>query len=241
MLAFQICRLPLSGRSLPGLCAGLCLALFCAFAPTAQAGAPEQPTHGVAMHGVPLLPPDFAHFPYAEPGREEGGPPQDRTARHLRQPQSLQSEGGLDGAGSRGQRVSDADDALAGRALHLLPAHRQIAGARRRPHAARLSSRPARAFLGWREAHRGRRALQLRSLESEGPPAAAHRLRARQIHRGARRLHGALRSQRREGSGIAADPRADAGAAETCDRRRALPGRDPGARRSAPAPTRSRR
>ncbi|MFY9658476.1 MAG: ABC transporter substrate-binding protein, partial [Methylocystis sp.] len=72
MLAFQIRRLPLSGRSLQGLCAGLCLALFAAFLSTAQAGAPE-PTHGVAMHGVPLLPPDFAHFPYADPDAKKGG------------------------------------------------------------------------------------------------------------------------------------------------------------------------
>jgi len=73
MLAFQIRRLPLSGRFLRGLCAGLCLALFSGFLSPAQAGAPEQPTHGVAMHGVPLLPPDFTHFPYADPDAKKGG------------------------------------------------------------------------------------------------------------------------------------------------------------------------
>jgi peptide/nickel transport system substrate-binding protein len=29
--------------------------------------------HGMAMHGAPLLPPDFSHFPYVNPGAPKGG------------------------------------------------------------------------------------------------------------------------------------------------------------------------
>jgi peptide/nickel transport system substrate-binding protein len=38
-------------------------------------GAPasSEPVHGIAMHGAPALPPDFAHFPYADPGAPKGG------------------------------------------------------------------------------------------------------------------------------------------------------------------------
>ena len=73
MLALTSCRLPLSGRYLRDLRAGLCLALCFAFMPFASARAQEEPTHGVAMHGAPLLPPDFDHFPYAEPRARKGG------------------------------------------------------------------------------------------------------------------------------------------------------------------------
>ncbi|MCS6779479.1 MAG: extracellular solute-binding protein [Geminicoccaceae bacterium] len=39
------------------------------------AGAAEEvgPVHGVAMHGSPALPPDFAHLPYADPNAPKGG------------------------------------------------------------------------------------------------------------------------------------------------------------------------
>ncbi len=33
----------------------------------------QEPTHGVAMHGAPALPPDFDHFPYANPAAKKGG------------------------------------------------------------------------------------------------------------------------------------------------------------------------
>ncbi|MCC3245501.1 extracellular solute-binding protein [Methylocystis sp. WRRC1] len=39
---------------------------------SAPASAAE-PTHGLAMHGAPALPPDFDHFPYAEPQAKKGG------------------------------------------------------------------------------------------------------------------------------------------------------------------------
>ncbi|GAB4354727.1 MAG: extracellular solute-binding protein [Oricola sp.] len=32
-----------------------------------------QPMHGIAMHGEPALPPDFTHFPYANPDAPKGG------------------------------------------------------------------------------------------------------------------------------------------------------------------------
>ncbi|KAA2236975.1 extracellular solute-binding protein [Salinarimonas soli] len=38
--------------------------------PPAAAG---QPTHGLAMHGEPALPPGFSHFPYADPEAPKGG------------------------------------------------------------------------------------------------------------------------------------------------------------------------
>src|SRR5271163_1334511 len=31
------------------------------------------PTHGIAMHGEPALPPDFTHLPYANPNAPKGG------------------------------------------------------------------------------------------------------------------------------------------------------------------------
>ncbi|WP_420962398.1 extracellular solute-binding protein [Brucella sp. IR073] len=37
--------------------------------PPAQA----EPTHGIAMHGEPDLPPDYTHFPYADPDAPKGG------------------------------------------------------------------------------------------------------------------------------------------------------------------------
>ncbi len=39
------------------------------------AGTAEEvrPVHGVAMHGSPALPPDFAHLPYADPNAPKGG------------------------------------------------------------------------------------------------------------------------------------------------------------------------
>jgi len=42
-------------------------------APSAPAGETPSPTHGIATHGLPALPSDFDHFPYAEPGAKKGG------------------------------------------------------------------------------------------------------------------------------------------------------------------------
>ena len=52
------------------LLAGILLAFFAATAGSALAG--EQ-AHGIAMHGEPALPPDFAHLPYANPDAPKGG------------------------------------------------------------------------------------------------------------------------------------------------------------------------
>ena len=48
--------------------------LLAALALAAAAGpAAAAPEHGVAMHGRPALPPDFAHLPYANPDAPKGG------------------------------------------------------------------------------------------------------------------------------------------------------------------------
>ena len=50
-------------------------ALIAAVSPlTALAESPGTgPRHGIAMHGEPALPPDFAHFPYVNPSAPKGG------------------------------------------------------------------------------------------------------------------------------------------------------------------------
>ncbi|WP_281929481.1 extracellular solute-binding protein [Methylocystis iwaonis] len=55
-------------RRLPSLA----LALLTAFAPGGPLMAGE-PTHGLAAHGAPALPPDFDHLPYADPQAKKGG------------------------------------------------------------------------------------------------------------------------------------------------------------------------
>lgn len=49
------------------------LALATAALALAATGAPAQPRHGLAMHGEPALPADFAHLPYANPDATKGG------------------------------------------------------------------------------------------------------------------------------------------------------------------------
>ncbi len=58
-----------SRRALLGAMAGA-PALLAASKPAA---APGRISHGVAMHGAPALPPDFAHLPYADPRAPKGG------------------------------------------------------------------------------------------------------------------------------------------------------------------------
>lgn len=50
----------------------LAVALMLAAAPLAAPAAAE-PAHGIAMHGDPALPADFAHLPYANPDAPKGG------------------------------------------------------------------------------------------------------------------------------------------------------------------------
>ncbi len=47
------------------------IALVLALLPAAAAAG--APTHGIAMHGEPALPPGFSHFPYADPEAPKGG------------------------------------------------------------------------------------------------------------------------------------------------------------------------
>ncbi len=54
--------------------AALHLSLTPIFAPSqAFATGPLGGQHGIAMHGEPALPPDFKHFPYADPAARKGG------------------------------------------------------------------------------------------------------------------------------------------------------------------------
>lgn len=47
--------------------------LFAAAMLALAPGADSAPRHGIAMHGDPALPPDFAHLPYANPDAPQGG------------------------------------------------------------------------------------------------------------------------------------------------------------------------
>ena len=49
------------------------LACFAAVLLTASSLAFAAPKHGIAMHGEPALPPDFAHLPYTNPDAPQGG------------------------------------------------------------------------------------------------------------------------------------------------------------------------
>jgi peptide/nickel transport system substrate-binding protein len=52
-----------------------------------------EPMHGIAMHGEPALPPDYDHFPYANPDAPRDGSVDHLwRARHIRQPQSVSAE-----------------------------------------------------------------------------------------------------------------------------------------------------
>ena len=52
-----------------------CLLALAALAamPAATWAQTAPPTHGIAMHGEPALPPDFSHLPYADPDAPKGG------------------------------------------------------------------------------------------------------------------------------------------------------------------------
>ena len=66
-----------AGRTIIALFAGGSLALAAAIGARAEPPrTPEpssSPTHGVAMHGAPLLLLNFDHFPYANPAAKKGG------------------------------------------------------------------------------------------------------------------------------------------------------------------------
>jgi peptide/nickel transport system substrate-binding protein len=80
----EVIRPPIgsAGRAIIALLAGGLVLAGLALAATigARAESPltreeptSLPTHGVAMHGAPLLPPNFDHFPYANPVARKGG------------------------------------------------------------------------------------------------------------------------------------------------------------------------
>ena len=54
-------------------CSGGRFAFLAVFAVLAAGPAPAEPQHGIAMHGDPALPADFAHLPYANPDAPQGG------------------------------------------------------------------------------------------------------------------------------------------------------------------------
>ena len=136
--------------------------------------------------------PEFRSFPLRQSRRQERRPPARRSRRNLRQPKSIQHQGGLDLAGPGRQCLPDPDGPLAGRALHVLRPDRAVHRPRRGPRACDLPSRSARAFLRRRAAHLGGCAVFLRSSENQGPTAATRRLQPRQIDRRAGRADGAL-------------------------------------------------
>ncbi len=51
----------------------LLVAILSGLASLATGTAAAEPRHGIAMHGEPALPPDFAHFPYVNPEAPKGG------------------------------------------------------------------------------------------------------------------------------------------------------------------------
>jgi peptide/nickel transport system substrate-binding protein len=56
-----------------GRARGVSLALAAALTIAAAPVLAAEPTHGLAVHGTPALPPDFDHFPYADPQAKKGG------------------------------------------------------------------------------------------------------------------------------------------------------------------------
>lgn len=52
---------------------GQCIALLAIILGALTASAPAEPMHGIAMHGKPALPPDYTHFPYANPDAPRDG------------------------------------------------------------------------------------------------------------------------------------------------------------------------
>ena len=63
-------------RAFSSIAAVACLGLAALLAgplPFAAAPASAEPMHGIAMHGEPALPPDYTHFPSANPDAPQGG------------------------------------------------------------------------------------------------------------------------------------------------------------------------
>ena len=73
MDGFSIRRGFASGAGLRCFTYGALLGALLATAPAVFAESTPSPTHGIAMHGAPALPPGFDHLPYANPGAPKGG------------------------------------------------------------------------------------------------------------------------------------------------------------------------
>ena len=169
----------------------------------------------------------FRESALRQSGRAEGRPARPRLSRRVRQPESLQRQGPVDRGGPRRQRLSIADGAFRGRAVHALRPDRRERRDRSSPRFGRLPAQPRRAFLRRISCHDGRRRLHLQSPEGEGPSAAAGGLQPGPERRCGGRPNGALRSFRGERPRAAADPWADAGPVPRPHRRRAFRGPDP--------------
>ncbi len=61
-----------TGAGMMGMLRALA-ALLLVLAVAGMARAEAGPVHGIAMHGAPALPPDYTHFPYANPDAPKGG------------------------------------------------------------------------------------------------------------------------------------------------------------------------
>lgn len=57
----------------PAIRGAMLLAALLAGPGSASGAETVRPVHGIAMHGEPALPPDFAHLPYADPNAPRGG------------------------------------------------------------------------------------------------------------------------------------------------------------------------
>jgi peptide/nickel transport system substrate-binding protein len=119
----------------------------------------SSPTHGVAMHGAPLLPPDFDHFPYANPAAKKGG--------RLR----VGLPGTFDSVNPFNIKAGSTAQGLVGNVFQTLMARSQdepftFYGQIAQFIACDLPSRSARAFLRRRAAHLGGCAVFLRSSEN---------------------------------------------------------------------------
>ncbi|MDB5643182.1 MAG: uncharacterized protein JWN07_2499 [Hyphomicrobiales bacterium] len=75
-MAARFSNLPAPPSLAPMMSRVIRLLFVCLLTASAVAGAARAdagPQHGIAMHGEPALPPDFAHLPYANPEAPKGG------------------------------------------------------------------------------------------------------------------------------------------------------------------------
>ncbi len=201
----------------------LIAALFLAVLPV-EPGAAGEARHAIAMHGEPAYGPGFTHFRYANPDAPKGG--------RLVQGVLGTFDGinpfiikGLAAQGLRGPLVSgtniitrlcgrEPDGARLRRAVHALWADRRVGRDRRCAILRDLPARSARALFRRQAGDGRRRAVLVAAAARQGPAQSPLLLFESEAGRGDRRARDTLRSRRQRRSRNAADPRADAGAAE---------------------------